>query len=137
MKDIETDDVRVIAVVKPEELSVTAVRDIFSPRLDLHVDIRGPYGEVTGTTSTDYEQDKSVFDWHHDCNGEAQYLVVWSNVRPTAVRRIDGLKIVQPKPFELVAINNSTCEHRARPFKALVNRRWFGIVRLSDQWGQL
>lgn len=88
----------------------------------------------SGFTTNYAKYDEDSLKWHRDREAQPfKFIIVWSNCRPTEIKAQDGTRIVQPKPFEIVIINNANCLHRAKAMSdKRPRRRYFAVYRPND-----
>ena len=67
------------------------------------------------------QQNARAQGWHQDAVGSRLMLVMWSNIRPTEVRYLDGSRL-QLRDGDVLLVNNDEVWHRAPEDQA---DRWF------------
>lgn len=78
--------------------------------------------------------DKATQTFHQDCadednpSGECEYLVAWSNAKPTELQTPTRERITGIHPFDVVLFRNSRLRHRA---PRDTTGRWFCRARLD------
>ncbi len=93
------------------------------------IDIRHP-----GYFSSNNPPKDTVFRWHYDCRKHTSWMILWATADPTHLRIGRSRKIRIPDCFEVVLINNKTCQHRTPPtaYQKDSPPRWFARVHSDD-----
>lgn len=80
--------------------------------------------------------DEETKAWHQDCNGNDQYLVVWSDHTPTPVRlmrKVEGFTLPQRRAGDIILIDNLIVQHRTPilPDFGKLSHRMFARARIQ------
>lgn len=111
------------------DLGPERTRVIMTDAFDANIDIsrRDPFVHQ----DIWYRPGAQSYQWHQDCHGSRQWLLLWADLRPTEIRLADGT-ILRPEPFELVAIRNADVQHRAPALSHVEKRtRHFVVIRVG------
>lgn len=86
--------------------------------------VRHPSYQQAYARGSDFKYGYSATKWHRDGGGidDSRWLVLWTNYKPTRIRRHDGSRVVGLRNYHVYAVRNVSFEHMP---PTTSHERWF------------